>query len=81
LDGESDVELVRKLRTPGNPEFAIGSVDESGWVYLTDFADKTAADKDYIASEVATQLKSHPTMPRVIYLGTFTNRSCRTYCY
>ena len=35
LNGEMDVVLVRKLRAPGNPEFAIGSVDESGWVYLT----------------------------------------------
>ncbi|MBA3757015.1 MAG: phosphoribosyltransferase, partial [Nitrosomonas sp.] len=32
LNGEMDVVLVRKLRAPGNPEFAIGSVDESGWV-------------------------------------------------
>lgn len=30
LNGEMDVVLVRKLRAPGNPEFAIGSVDESG---------------------------------------------------
>jgi len=29
LDGELDVVLVRKLRAPFNPEFAIGSIDES----------------------------------------------------
>src|ERR1019366_1476205 len=38
LDGEVDVVLVRKLRAPGNPEFAIGSVDETGWAYLGDYA-------------------------------------------
>ena len=38
LGGEVDVVLVRKLRAPGNPEFAIGSVDETGWTYLGDYA-------------------------------------------
>ena len=28
LQGELDVVLVRKLGAPGNPEFAIGSIDE-----------------------------------------------------
>ena len=31
LNGELDVVLVHKLGAPGNPEFAIGSVDETGW--------------------------------------------------
>ena len=34
LKGEFDVVLVRKLPAPDNPEFAMGSVDESGWTYL-----------------------------------------------
>jgi putative phosphoribosyl transferase len=34
LDGELDVVLVRKLRAPQNPELAIGSIDETGTVYL-----------------------------------------------
>lgn len=38
LQGEVDVVLVRKLRAPGNPELAIGSIDETGWVYLADYA-------------------------------------------
>src|SRR5665811_667680 len=38
LGGEVDVVLVRKLRAPGNPEFAIGAMDESGWTYLADYA-------------------------------------------
>jgi len=32
--GELDVVLVRKLRAPESPELAIGSIDETGWVYL-----------------------------------------------
>ena len=40
LDGELDVVLVRKLRAPGNPEFAIGSIDETGWTYLSDYAQR-----------------------------------------
>ena len=34
LDGELDVVLVRKLSAPQNPELAIGSIDETGAVYL-----------------------------------------------
>lgn len=58
LNGEMDVVLVRKLRAPGNPEFAIGSVDESGWVYLADYAGQTGADQNYIDEEVAAQLQT-----------------------
>ncbi len=38
LNGAFDVVLVRKLRAPGQAELAIGSVDESGWTYLSDDA-------------------------------------------
>lgn len=41
LGGEVDVVLVRKLRAPGNPEYAIGAVDESGWSFLGDDARRT----------------------------------------
>ena len=58
LSGEMDVVLVRKLRAPGNPEFAIGSVDESGWVYLADYASQVGASDEYIRKEVATQLEA-----------------------
>lgn len=34
LEGDLDVVLVRKLRAPYNPELAIGSIDETGEVYL-----------------------------------------------
>lgn len=58
LNGEMDVVLVRKLRAPGNPEFAIGSVDESGWVYLTEYAERAGADQNYIDQEVSVQLET-----------------------
>jgi putative phosphoribosyl transferase len=56
LNGELDVVLVHKVGAPGNPEFAIGAVDESGWVYLADYADETGASEQYIQNEVSTQL-------------------------
>lgn len=58
LNGEMDVVLVRKLRAPGNPEYAIGSIDESGWVYLTEYAGQTGADQEYIDQEVSAQLET-----------------------
>jgi putative phosphoribosyl transferase len=58
LGGELDVVLVHKIGAPGNPEFAIGSVDESGWVYLAEYADKVGASENYIRGEVASQLET-----------------------
>ena len=57
LGGEVDVVLVRKLRAPGNPEFAIGAVDETGWTYLGDYAGRVAGSTQYIEAEKETQLK------------------------
>jgi putative phosphoribosyl transferase len=57
LGGEVDVVLVRKLRAPGNPEFAIGSVDESGWTYLGDYAEREGGSSQYIEAEKEAQLK------------------------
>jgi len=56
LQGDFDVVLVRKLRAPWNPEFAIGSVDESGWTYIADYAADAGADKAYIEGEKQAQL-------------------------
>jgi predicted phosphoribosyltransferase len=58
LGGELDVALVHKIGAPGNPEFAIGSVDESGWVYLADYATDVGASEEYISREVAAQLET-----------------------
>jgi putative phosphoribosyl transferase len=56
LDGELDVVLVRKLPAPGNAEFAVGAVDETGWTYIAGHAAMTGADAAYLAKEKATQL-------------------------
>ncbi len=58
LEGELDVVLVRKLRAPDQPELAIGSVDESGWTYIADFAAIYGADSHYIESEKQAQLQT-----------------------
>ena len=57
LGGEVDVVLVRKLRAPGNPEFAIGSVDETGWTYLGDYAESAGGSAQYIENEKEAQIK------------------------
>jgi predicted phosphoribosyltransferase len=57
LGGELDVVLVRKLGAPMNPELAVGSVDESGWAYVADYAASTGADAAYIEEEKQRQLE------------------------
>lgn len=56
LGGEMDVVLVRKLSAPGTPEFAVGSVDESGWTYVSDYAAGTGATPEYLQQEKQKQL-------------------------
>jgi predicted phosphoribosyltransferase len=56
LDGELDVVLVRKLRAPFNPEFALGSIDESGWTYIADYAESAGGTPAYLEQEKAAQL-------------------------
>lgn len=56
LQGDLDVVLARKLGAPFQPEFAIGSIDESGWTYLSPHAAAAGADGDYIAAEKRRQL-------------------------
>jgi putative phosphoribosyl transferase len=57
LDGELDLILVRKLHAPGAPEFAIGSVDEAGWVYLAPHAGSVGATPAYVEEQKAAQLQ------------------------
>lgn len=57
LDGELDVVLVRKLGAPGEPEFAIGAIDESGWAYIASYARAAGADDAYLEAEQARQLE------------------------
>lgn len=56
LCGELDVVLVRKLRAPFSPEFAVGSVDEGGWIYISDRAAQAGANAEYLEAEKRTQL-------------------------
>jgi predicted phosphoribosyltransferase len=58
LDGELDVVLVRKLGAPGNPELAIGSIDETGQVLLGDYARTLGISERYIEAEKEAQLNT-----------------------
>ena len=58
LGGELDVVLVRKLRAPFSPEFAVGSVDESGWTYIADYAARAGANPEYLEAEKQAQLET-----------------------
>jgi len=58
LGGELDVVLVRKLRSPLNPELAAGSIDESGWAYVDTRAASVGADARYLEQEKRRQLET-----------------------
>lgn len=57
LEGELDLVLVRKLHAPGAPEFAVGAVDESGWVYLAPHAGAVGAGPGYVAEQKELELQ------------------------
>jgi len=57
LAGEVDVALVRKLGAPGNPEFAIGAVDETGWAHVAAQARSAGADAAYLEQETRAQVE------------------------
>jgi putative phosphoribosyl transferase len=57
LGGDLDVVLVRKLGAPGQPELAIGAIDETGWSYVADFAGEIGAHPAYIDAERRNQMK------------------------
>jgi hypothetical protein len=56
LEGELDVVLVHKLGAPGEPELAIGAVDEEGRVYLDENATTLGVDPNYIREESEAQI-------------------------
>jgi predicted phosphoribosyltransferase len=58
LGGELDVVLVRKLRAPFSPEFAVGAIEESGWAHIADHAAFAGADEAYLRAEKETQLET-----------------------
>lgn len=55
LDGDLDVVLVRKLAAPFNPELAVGSIDETGAVYL-DPEMRHLWTEPYLEAEKARQM-------------------------
>ncbi len=58
LDGELNVVIVRKLRAPMNPEFAIGSITEDGEVMLhEDVVNRLGISNDYLEREKQEQLQ------------------------
>ncbi|MDE3155448.1 MAG: phosphoribosyltransferase [Acidobacteriota bacterium] len=56
LEGDLDVVLVRKLGAPGNPELAVGSVDESGRLFVG-YARELGVSDAYLEEEKRTQLE------------------------
>jgi predicted phosphoribosyltransferase/predicted alpha/beta-hydrolase family hydrolase len=56
LGGSLDIVLVRKIGAPGNPEFAVGAVDEAGTIVLNEYAGHAGADDAYVRAEAARQL-------------------------
>ncbi len=58
LGGDVDVVLVHKLGAPGQPELAVGSVDEHGHVYLTAFVHELGVSDDYLNEETRFQVEA-----------------------
>jgi predicted phosphoribosyltransferase len=57
LGGDLDVVLVRKLGAPGEPELAIGAVDETGQIYVHSYARSLGVSTLYLENEAKTQLE------------------------
>lgn len=55
LGGELDVVLVHKLGAPGQPELAIGAIDETGKVFLSGYG--LDIDSAYLEAEKQAQLE------------------------
>ena len=56
LRGDLDVVLVRKIGAPHNPEYALGAVDEGGWMYRNPLAGDSPALQRHIEAECQVQL-------------------------
>lgn len=56
LGADLDMILVRKLGEPGNPEHAIGAVDERGSVLLNDASVWSGAGRAYLQAEIDQQM-------------------------
>ena len=58
LGGELDVVLVHKLGAPGNPEYAIGAVSESGHVVLRPHAEIEGLSRAWVDEEKEWQIET-----------------------
>lgn len=56
LNGELDLVMVRKLRSPHNPELAIGAIDETGRTYMVPHATSAGITPAYLEGERRLQL-------------------------
>lgn len=56
LEGELDVVLVKKLRSPYSAELAVGAIDETGYSFVAGYAGEMGADDAYLAKEKEAQL-------------------------
>jgi putative phosphoribosyl transferase len=57
LGGELDVVLVHKFGAPYDPEFALGAVDESGWIYVAPYAHAYGIDSSQMRQEQDSQIQ------------------------
>ena len=58
LEGDLDVVLVRKLTSPYSSEFALGSVDETGWMFVADYARGAGGTSEYMEREKQRQMET-----------------------
>lgn len=58
LGADFDVVMVRKLGAPGNPEFAVGAVDEAGHAWIAPHAAAAGADAAYLARTIAAERRT-----------------------
>lgn len=57
LEGELDVVLVHKFGAPYDPEFALGAVDENGWIYVAPHAHVYGIDSPKMQQEQSRQVQ------------------------
>jgi predicted phosphoribosyltransferase len=58
LGADFDVVMARKLGAPGNPEYAVGAVDESGAAWIAPYAAAAGADEAYLARTIADECRT-----------------------
>lgn len=58
LGADFDVVMARKLGAPGNPEYAVGAVDETGAAWIAPYAAAAGADEPYLARTIADERRT-----------------------